>query len=132
MMGWADGSPSRSSEGCLLTISSWPMRVFPGKLVDLEGLRKMLSGQLSQFSGSREPAVSFVSIKTLIQSALILLPSSIREMNRRQTYEQANKIYDKAMKLEQEFGEYFTGKKTPCCPDWVTWAQPAPLREESP
>lgn len=31
-------------------------------------------------------------------------------MNRRQTYEQANKIYDKAMKLEQEFGEYFTGK----------------------
>lgn len=32
-----------------------------------------------------------------------------REMNRRQTYEQANKIYDKAMKLEQEFGEYFTG-----------------------
>lgn len=33
-----------------------------------------------------------------------------REMNRRQTYEQANKIFDKAMKLEQEFGEYFTGK----------------------
>lgn len=33
-----------------------------------------------------------------------------REMNRRQTYEQANKIYDKAVKLEQEFGEYFTGK----------------------
>lgn len=33
-----------------------------------------------------------------------------REMNRRQTYEQANKIYDKAMKLDQEFGEYFTGK----------------------
>lgn len=57
MMGWAGGSPSRSSEGCLLTISSWPMCVFPGKLVDLEGLRKMLSGQVSQFSGSREPAV---------------------------------------------------------------------------
>lgn len=33
-----------------------------------------------------------------------------REMNRRQTYEQANKIYDKAVKLEQEFGEYFTGR----------------------
>ena len=32
-----------------------------------------------------------------------------REMNRRQTYEQANKVFDKAMKLEQEFGEYFTG-----------------------
>lgn len=32
-----------------------------------------------------------------------------REMNKRQTYEQANKVFDKAMKLEQEFGEYFTG-----------------------
>ncbi|KAG7454032.1 hypothetical protein MATL_G00264040 [Megalops atlanticus] len=30
------------------------------------------------------------------------------EMNRRQTYEQATKAYDKAMKLEQDFGEYFT------------------------
>lgn len=37
-----------------------------------------------------------------------------REMNRRQTYEQANKIYDKAMKLDQEFGEYFTGKDQSC------------------
>lgn len=36
-----------------------------------------------------------------------------REMNRRQTYEQANKVFDKAMKLEQEFGEYFTGE----CPE---------------
>uniref|UniRef100_A0A8C9SZZ7 Discs large MAGUK scaffold protein 3 n=1 Tax=Scleropages formosus TaxID=113540 RepID=A0A8C9SZZ7_SCLFO len=31
-----------------------------------------------------------------------------REMNKRQTYEQASKVFDKAMKLEQEFGEYFT------------------------
>ena len=31
-------------------------------------------------------------------------------MNKRQTYEQANKVFDKAIKLEQEFGEYFTGK----------------------
>lgn len=38
-----------------------------------------------------------------------------REMNRRQTYEQANKVFDKAMKLEQEFGEYFTGE----CPAWA-------------
>lgn len=36
-------------------------------------------------------------------------------MNRRQTYEQANKVFDKAMKLEQEFGEYFTGE----CPEWA-------------
>ena len=43
-------------------------------------------------------------------------------MNRRQTYEQANKIYDKAMKLEQEFGEYFTGE-FPCCVAGVMWEQ---------
>lgn len=30
-------------------------------------------------------------------------------MNKRQTYEQANKVFDKAVKLEQDFGEYFTG-----------------------
>ena len=27
------------------------------------------------------------------------------------TEDQARKTYDRAMKLEQEFGEYFTGKK---------------------
>lgn len=30
-------------------------------------------------------------------------------MNKRLTEEQAKKTYDRAMKLEQEFGEYFTG-----------------------
>uniref|UniRef100_A0A452SY59 Discs large MAGUK scaffold protein 3 n=1 Tax=Ursus maritimus TaxID=29073 RepID=A0A452SY59_URSMA len=67
--------------------------------------------------------VSGNAIKRLQQAqlypiAIFIKPKSIEalmEMNRRQTYEQANKIYDKAMKLEQEFGEYFTGKK-PCCP----------------
>ncbi|CAJ0917311.1 unnamed protein product [Ranitomeya imitator] len=33
---------------------------------------------------------------------------STREMNRRQTFEQAHKMFDKATKLEQEFGEFFT------------------------
>jgi len=31
-------------------------------------------------------------------------------MNKRLTEEQAKKTFDRAMKLEQEFGEYFTGK----------------------
>lgn len=31
-------------------------------------------------------------------------------MNKRQTYEQANKVFDKAVKLEQDFGEFFTGR----------------------
>lgn len=34
-------------------------------------------------------------------------------MNKRQTYEQANKVFDKAVKLEQDFGEYFTGRSSP-------------------
>lgn len=33
-----------------------------------------------------------------------------REMNRRMTEEQAKKTYERAIKMEQEFGEYFTGK----------------------
>ncbi|XP_036858686.1 disks large homolog 3 isoform X3 [Manis javanica] len=60
--------------------------------------------------------VSGNAIKRLQQAqlypiAVFIKPKSIEalmEMNRRQTYEQVNKIYDKAMKLEQEFGEYFT------------------------
>lgn len=32
-----------------------------------------------------------------------------RAMNKRLTEEQAQKIFDRAMKLEQEFGEFFTG-----------------------
>lgn len=34
-----------------------------------------------------------------------------REMNRRMTDEQAKKTYERALKMEQEFGEYFTGNK---------------------
>lgn len=33
-------------------------------------------------------------------------------MNKRMTEEQAKKTYDRALKMEQEFGEYFTGKST--------------------
>lgn len=32
-----------------------------------------------------------------------------REMNKRLTEEQARKTFDRAMKLEQEFAEFFTG-----------------------
>ncbi|NXJ02252.1 DLG3 protein, partial [Psophia crepitans] len=60
--------------------------------------------------------VSGNAIKRLQQAqlypiAIFIKPKSIEalmEMNRRQTFEQANKVFDKAMKLEQEFGEYFT------------------------
>lgn len=35
-----------------------------------------------------------------------------REMNKRLTEEQARKTFDRAVKLEQEFTEYFTGLLT--------------------
>lgn len=50
---------------------------------------------------------------TLYPIAIFLKPKSvdsIRELNKRLTEEQAQKTYDRALKLEQEFGEYFTGK----------------------
>uniref|UniRef100_A0A8C2FP32 Discs, large homolog 3 (Drosophila) n=1 Tax=Cyprinus carpio TaxID=7962 RepID=A0A8C2FP32_CYPCA len=60
--------------------------------------------------------VSGNAIKRLQQAqlypiAIFIKPKSVEalmELNKRQTYEQANKVFDKAMKLEQEFGEYFT------------------------
>ncbi|XP_053486484.1 disks large homolog 3 isoform X1 [Ictalurus furcatus] len=60
--------------------------------------------------------VSGNAIKRLQQAQLypisiFIKPKSVdalMEMNKRQTYEQANKVFDKAVKLEQEFGEYFT------------------------
>uniref|UniRef100_UPI0037E93600 disks large homolog 3 isoform X4 n=1 Tax=Semicossyphus pulcher TaxID=241346 RepID=UPI0037E93600 len=60
--------------------------------------------------------VSGNAIKRLQQAqlypiAIFIKPKSseaLMEMNKRQTYEQANKVFDKAVKLEQDFGEYFT------------------------
>lgn len=34
---------------------------------------------------------------------------SCRELNRRMTDEQAKKTFERALKMEHEFGEYFTG-----------------------
>lgn len=51
-------------------------------------------------------------------------------MNKRLTEEQAKKTFDRAMKLEQEFGEYFTGnRKVPNPsrgPEWHLYAQISP------
>ncbi|XP_052470551.1 disks large homolog 3 isoform X3 [Carassius gibelio] len=60
--------------------------------------------------------VSGNAIKRLQQAqlypiAIFIKPKSVEalmELNKRQTYEQANKVFDKAVKLEQEFGEFFT------------------------
>lgn len=47
---------------------------------------------------------------SLITHFLFLIYYVFREWNKRMTEDQARKTYDRAMKLEQEFGEYFTGK----------------------
>lgn len=65
-------------------------------------------------------------LQNLVYSLCVLIPNPHfpREMNKRLTEEQAKKTYDRAIKLEQEFGEYFTGKFiSPCTvrPSSGTW-----------
>lgn len=41
----------------------------------------------------------------------MFLKSSRRDINKRLTEDQAKKTFDRALKLEQEFGEFFTGMR---------------------
>lgn len=57
-------------------------------------------------------AIKRLQVATLYPIAIFLKPISvecIRDLNKRLTEEQAQKTFDRALKLEQEFGEYFTG-----------------------
>lgn len=56
-------------------------------------------------------AIKRLQVATLYPIAIFLKPKSvdcIRDLNKRLTEEQAQKTHDRALKLEQEFGEYFT------------------------
>uniref|UniRef100_A0ABM5FW28 Disks large homolog 2 isoform X2 n=1 Tax=Pogona vitticeps TaxID=103695 RepID=A0ABM5FW28_9SAUR len=56
-------------------------------------------------------AIKRLQAAQLYPIAMFIKPKSwepLMEMNKRFTEEQAKKTYDRAMKLEQEFGEYFT------------------------
>ncbi|XP_029925093.1 disks large homolog 2 isoform X6 [Myripristis murdjan] len=56
-------------------------------------------------------AIKRLQVAQLYPIAIFIKPRSIdslMEMNKRLTEEQAKKTFDRAMKLEQEFGEYFT------------------------
>ncbi|XP_041948712.1 disks large homolog 2 isoform X9 [Alosa sapidissima] len=56
-------------------------------------------------------AIKRLQVAQLYPIAIFIKPRSIEslmEMNKRLTEEQARKTYDRAMKLEQEFGEFFT------------------------
>uniref|UniRef100_A0A8B9D8B9 Discs large MAGUK scaffold protein 2 n=1 Tax=Anser cygnoides TaxID=8845 RepID=A0A8B9D8B9_ANSCY len=57
-------------------------------------------------------AIKRLQVAQLYPIAIFIKPKSwepLMEMNKRLTEEQAKKTYDRAIKLEQEFGEYFTG-----------------------
>uniref|UniRef100_A0AAY4EJT4 Uncharacterized protein n=1 Tax=Denticeps clupeoides TaxID=299321 RepID=A0AAY4EJT4_9TELE len=56
-------------------------------------------------------AIKRLQVAQLYPIAIFIKPRSIEslmEMNKRLTEEQAKKTYDRALKLEQEFGEFFT------------------------
>jgi len=56
-------------------------------------------------------AIKRLHVAQLYPIAVFLKPKSIEsllEMNKRMTEEQGRKLFERAMKLEQEFGEYFT------------------------
>ncbi|KRK06494.1 uncharacterized protein Dyak_GE15932, isoform I [Drosophila yakuba] len=57
-------------------------------------------------------AIKRLQVAQLYPVAVFIKPKSVdsvMEMNRRMTEDQAKKTYERAIKMEQEFGEYFTG-----------------------
>ncbi|KAI4492995.1 hypothetical protein M0802_009765 [Mischocyttarus mexicanus] len=56
-------------------------------------------------------AIKRLQVAQLYPIAIFIKPKSVesvKEMNKRTTDEQAKKTYERALKMEQEFGEYFT------------------------
>uniref|UniRef100_A0A0C9RXG9 Dlg1_0 protein n=1 Tax=Fopius arisanus TaxID=64838 RepID=A0A0C9RXG9_9HYME len=56
-------------------------------------------------------AIKRLQVAQLYPVAIFIKPKSVEsvmEMNKRMTEEQAKKTYERALKMEQEFGEYFT------------------------
>ena len=56
-------------------------------------------------------AIKRLHVAQLFPIAIFVKPKSVEsvlEMNKRMTEEQARKTYERALKLEQDFGEYFT------------------------
>jgi disks large protein 1 len=57
-------------------------------------------------------AIKRLQVAQLYPIAIFIKPKSVdsvMEMNRRMTEEQAKKTFERALKMEHEFGEYFTG-----------------------
>ncbi|RWS02771.1 uncharacterized protein B4U79_05294 [Dinothrombium tinctorium] len=67
-------------------------------------------------------AIKRLQAASLMPIAIFIKPKSIEsimEMNKRMTEEQARKLYERSVKLEQEFGEYFTAVVTGDTPEEI-------------
>ncbi|XP_059484108.1 disks large 1 tumor suppressor protein isoform X4 [Neocloeon triangulifer] len=67
-------------------------------------------------------AIKRLQVAQLYPIAVFIRPKSVEsimEMNKRTTEEQAKKTYERALKMEQEFGEYFTAVVTGDTPEEI-------------
>ncbi|XP_046454182.1 disks large 1 tumor suppressor protein-like isoform X4 [Daphnia pulex] len=79
-------------------------------------------------------AIKRLQVAQLYPIAIFIKPKSVEaimEWNKRMTEDQARKTYDRAMKLEQEFGEYFTAVVQGDTPEEIYAKVKEVIREQS-
>ena len=79
-------------------------------------------------------AIKRLHIAQLYPIAIFVKPKSedsVLEWNKRMTEEQARKTYERALKLEQEFGEYFTAIITGDTPEEIYEKTKDVIQEQS-
>jgi guanylate kinase len=79
-------------------------------------------------------AIKRLQVAQLYPIAVFIKPKSVEsimEWNKRMTEEQTRKAYDRAMKLEQEFGEYFTAVVTGDTPEEIYAKVKEVIRDQS-
>ncbi|KAJ8721421.1 hypothetical protein PYW07_002196 [Mythimna separata] len=79
-------------------------------------------------------AIKRLQVAQLFPIAIFIKPKSIEsimEMNKRMTEEQAKKTYERALKMEQEFAEYFTAVVTGDTPEEIYGKVKAVITAES-
>nr|AUG84417.1 Dlg [Platynereis dumerilii] len=79
-------------------------------------------------------AIKRLQVAQLYPIAIFIKPKSVEsimEWNKRMTEEQTRKAYDRALKLEQEFGEYFTAVVTGDTPEEIYAKVKEVIRDQS-
>jgi len=79
-------------------------------------------------------AIKRLQVAQLYPIAIFIKPKSVEsimEWNKRMTEEQTQKAYDRALKLEQEFGEYFTAVVTGDTPEEIYAKVKEVIRDQS-